>query len=136
MLVHPTLLPIALETLKSHLRMSEEEIRKRVIIMARKREYSDNLNNQGFLDLDDLLANCAHLPSLPERFEGQYAQTIASIYFSSGALTLAGLVRIASAYCRHNRHYGTQQSSRSDTLQYRRVHVPVLILVAVLRAWS
>jgi 4-coumarate--CoA ligase len=84
MLVHPTLVPVAVDTLQEHLKFTKQDIKRRTVIMAQKKDVPAQLAKYGLLDLDDILAGCEPLASLPERFDGKDAQSIAAIYFSSG----------------------------------------------------
>lgn len=86
MLVHPSLVSVAVDTLKTHLGYSEGDIKRRVVIMARSNDIPPEVARQGLLNIDSLLDDCLPVASLPERFDGDDAETIASIYFSSGAL--------------------------------------------------
>lgn len=60
--------------------------------MANKPEIPVELAQLGLLDIDDILSDRKPIPSVPERFDGQDAHTIASIYFSSGTTGLSKAV--------------------------------------------
>ena len=84
MLVHPSLLPVALETLQKT-GVSESDAKKIVILMERRRNISPDLSRDGWISIEQLTPTTEGL-SLPERFDGPKADEAAVIYFSSGML--------------------------------------------------
>jgi len=92
-LVHPALLRVALNMLRSHLNFSENEIKKRVIIMAHKKDIPTEIARQGWIGIDDLLSGSTPL-SQPASFDGDDAESVASIFFSSGTTGLSKAVAL------------------------------------------
>ena len=81
MAVSPASLPIAIRALEV-VGFTEADAKRRIIIMARRRETPQEILRAGWKTLDDLLSEKRVL--LPERFDGRDTQETAEIYFSSG----------------------------------------------------
>jgi 4-coumarate--CoA ligase len=83
-LVHPSLLKLAFLTLVSGaLGFTEAEAKRRVIVMASKKDVSKNVQAQGWATLDDIVTGVQPL-GRPEPFDGEQSLETAAIYFSSG----------------------------------------------------
>ena len=80
---------VAIDTLKSHLGYSESGIKQRVIVMSNSKDIPPAVANLGLLDIDAIITDSKPLSSIPERFDGEEAHAIASIYFSSGTTGLS-----------------------------------------------
>ena len=79
--VHRSLLRTVITTLLG-LGFAEGDVKKRVIVMARRIEISQDIIDGGWKGVDDLIPNWAI--KLPERFDGAASEETAAIYFSSG----------------------------------------------------
>lgn len=83
--VHLSLLPIAQAALAT-LGYSNEEAKKRVLILAPNQEIPKDVIAKGWAGIDRLVPHPTL--KLPERFDGPAADKPASLYFSSGKLKL------------------------------------------------
>ncbi|KAI0345623.1 acetyl-CoA synthetase-like protein [Trametopsis cervina] len=92
-LVHPSLLQLASSTLVSKLGFSEADVKRRVIVAARKKDVPADVAARGFLDLDDITKDVKPLDK-PEPFDGNDAHETAAIYFSSGTTGLSKAVAL------------------------------------------
>lgn len=93
-LLHPSLLPVALQTLEL-LKVSPEEAKKRIVIMGLKGEtaYSSELDAGGWIRMEDLL-NKGRLEK-EEPFEGPLAEEVAALCYSSGTTGLSKGVMVS-----------------------------------------
>ena len=80
-LVHPSLLPVVLETLQKQ-GVDKDSAKRVVILMDRTRNISSDLLQDGWVTIEQLVPKEGL--DLPERFDGPMADEAAVIYFSSG----------------------------------------------------
>ncbi|EKM61768.1 uncharacterized protein PHACADRAFT_204921 [Phanerochaete carnosa HHB-10118-sp] len=91
-LAHPSAMPLALETLRS-LGYSEDEIKRRVIIVAPNSEVPSEYRTGSWINLDRL--DCTPVPCIPERFDDDASEATTLIYFSSGTTGLSKGVELS-----------------------------------------
>jgi 4-coumarate--CoA ligase len=83
-LVHPSSLKLALLTLVSDtLGFTEAEAKRRVIVIANKKDVSKDVQAQGWATLDDIVTGVKPL-ARPEPFDGEQSLETAAIFYSSG----------------------------------------------------
>ena len=109
MLVHPSLLSVAVGTLKS-LGISLAEAKKRVILMAHTKDIPVDIFREGWLSIDHLRPR--YDLDIPERFDGLASDETAVIYFSSGNAGFSVVSFTSQQLAIFPRNDRTQQSSR------------------------
>ncbi|KAJ3534679.1 hypothetical protein NM688_g7100 [Phlebia brevispora] len=91
-LVHVSLLPVAVGMLAS-IGVQEDEVKRRIVIISSDREIPPDILAAGWISIDRLVPRDDL--TLPERFDGPDADSTAVIYFSSGTTGLNKAVALS-----------------------------------------